>query len=151
LKILLDANLAVLLVLGSTDRRLVGSHKRIQGYSRRDFENLTTQLAQCDAIIFLPNTLTEVSDLIGLGLYGALREDVYAKFQRLISSCEELYIQSSTASSCDEFFRLGLTDAALLTVGGGDCVLLTDDDELYVAALASGRRVRNFRHIRAER
>lgn len=151
MRVLLDANLATLLVLGSADRRTIGTHKRIQGYTRRDYDDLTTELSQSDAIVFLPNTLTEVSNLVGFGVTGTLRTTVYNRLRQLIDRCEERYVRSSSASERDEFRRLGLTDSALLSAGNGDLLLLTDDNGLYLAAVTAGYRARNFRHIQAER
>lgn len=151
MKVLLDANLATLLVLGSADRRLIGTHKRISRYSRRDFDELTAELARSEAVVFLPNALTEVSNLIGSATYGDLKRRVFEGLRSLIEGSEEYYVCSMRASERQEFRWLGLTDAALLALDEPNTILLTDDNELYVAAVTSGRPARNFRHTQAER
>ncbi|WP_020181264.1 hypothetical protein [Methylopila sp. M107] len=150
MKVLLDANLATLLVLGSVDRRMIGTHKRIQRFTRPDFDDLTGELVRSEAIVALPNTLTEISNLIGQGV-GDRRTLVFERFRRLIEEVDEHYVASLSAARRTEFPRLGLTDSALLVAGALGFSLLTDDDDLYVAALKAGCRARNFRHIQAER
>lgn len=46
------------------------------------------------------------------------------------------------------FARLGLTDASLATLVGADTLLLTDDLDLYVAAVSTGGDAINFTHMR---
>jgi hypothetical protein len=58
------------------------------------------------------------------------------------------YLESNVAAARPEFFRLGLTDAALLHLSIEQAVLLTADLHLYLAALKGGLKAQNFNHLR---
>ena len=57
------------------------------------------------------------------------------EFHRAIETTIEIVVPSAEASLREEFIGLGLTDAALLTVINPDRPLVTDDLQLYLAAL----------------
>ena len=71
------------------------------------------------------------------------------KLRVLIEESREIVILSSRASSNNAFVRLGLTDAVLLEAISEETPLLTDDLNLYLAALENGsERSVNFTHLR---
>ena len=61
--VVVDANLTVLLVVGSADRDFIAKHKRLQGYTIDDFELLGILIAKFSEIVVLPHILAEVSSL----------------------------------------------------------------------------------------
>ena len=61
----LDANLLVLLVVGSESREMIPKHGRLEHYSPEDFDILLDLLREADRLYATPNTLTEASNLIG--------------------------------------------------------------------------------------
>lgn len=144
----IDANLFVLLVVGSVGTQMIAKHRRLRGYSQEDYETLIGLLDRVDRVLVTPNTLTETSNLL------AQHEDPERSrfFQRLrfvIQESEEVVVASAVASSNNEFERLGLTDAVLLEVATEETPLLTVDLDLYLAALARGKETAvNFTHLR---
>ena len=144
----IDANLIVLLVVGSADPELITKHRRTKMFAVEDFERLNQAISQVGKLRVTPNTLTEASNL--LGQHGEpQRSQLLLTLRALIERNPETVIASADAARRDEFPRLGLTDAALLEVVSADAPLLTVDLDLYVAALASGEEAAiNFNHWR---
>lgn len=145
---ILDANLLMLLVVGSESRDLIPRHRRLQHYSGEDYDILLELLKGVGQLFVTPNTLTEASNLIRQ--HGdPERSLLMRRLQFLIQGSREIVVASVDASSHEKFGRLGLTDAALLEVASSDTPLLTVDFDLYLAALESGEeRAVNFTHYR---
>ena len=144
----IDANLIVLLVVGSADPDLITKHRRTKMFAVEDFERLIRAISQVGKLRVTPNTLTEASNLIGQ--HGEpQRSWLLMRLRALIEQSPETVVTSVDAARHVAFPRLGLTDAALLEVVSADAPLLTVDLDLYVAALASGEEAAiNFNHWR---
>ncbi len=139
----IDANLLVLLVVGSVDRRLVTKHRRTRTFVPEDYDRLVTVIQ--DVRIFVtPNTLTEASNHL------EQREDTrfLEQLRKLIEISHEIIVTSTTAADNAAFTRLGLTDAGLLGVVSAKRPLITVDLELYSAALQKGEEAAfNFTYL----
>ena len=139
----IDANLLVLLVVGSVDRRLVAKHRRTRTFAPEDYDRLVTVIQ--DVRIFVtPNTLTEASNHL------EQREDTrfLEQLRKLIEISQEIIVTSTTAANNIAFTRLGLTDAGLLGVISAKRPLITVDLELYSAALQKGEEAAfNFTYL----
>ena len=144
----IDANLFVLLVVGSVGQDLIAKHRRLREYTAEDYEILVGLIGQVDRIFVTPNTLTETSNL--LGLHGEPeRARFFDRLRFFIQETEEVVVASIEASSDSAFSRLGLTDAALLQVATEETPLVTVDLDLYLAALQKGEDAAvNFTHLR---
>ena len=68
--------------------------------------------------------------------------------RKLLEQVEEVTVLSRLASEHDDFLRLGLTDAVLLTMEAADAPLLTTDIDLTLAAQKSGGQVINYNWFR---
>ena len=144
----LDANLFVLLVVGSVDRDLIEKHRRLSAYTAEDYEILIKLLGRVERVYVTPNTLTETSNLLGQHREPE-RSLLFEKLRFIIQQSKEVTVASVKASSNSEFNRLGLTDAALLEAVSPETPLVTVDLNLYLAANASGREAAlNFSHYR---
>ena len=144
----IDANLLVLLVVGSAGRDLVAKHRRLKAYTTEDYDILVDRLGRVDQVYVTPNTLTETSNLLAQHA-DPERTRFFDKLRILIQESEEIVVASAQASSNSAFGRLGLTDAALLEIVTAEAPLLTVDLDLYLAALAKGEDVAvNFTHLR---
>ncbi|MSP01969.1 MAG: hypothetical protein EXR07_13095 [Acetobacteraceae bacterium] len=149
--VVLDANLLVLFVVGAASRSYIAKHKRLRAYTEKDFTLLLDVLSASPRIVVTPNTLTETSNLLRQ-IAEPARAHIYAVFQALLADTDEVYVESDRAARHAAFPRLGLTDAALLTVVTAGHVLLTADLDLYLAADRQGQAVINFtHHIEANR
>lgn len=72
----IDANLLVLLIVGTTGRHLIAKHKRLKSFLESDYDRLihriarttspdaATAPAEVGAVRVTPNTLTEASNLL---------------------------------------------------------------------------------------
>ncbi len=144
----IDANLLVLLVVGSAGRDLIAKHRRLKAYTTEDYDILVDRLGRVDQVYVTPNTLTETSNLLAQHA-DPERTRFFDKLRILIQESEEIVVASAQASSNSAFGRLGLTDAALLEIVTAEAPLLTVDLDLYLAALAKGEDVAvNFTHLR---
>ena len=144
----IDANLLVLLVVGSVGRDLIAKHRRLREYSVEDYETLLDLLGQVEQVFVTPNTLTETSNL--LAQHGEPeRSRLFDRLRFIIQESEEVVVASEVASSNSAFGRLGLTDAALLEVVTAETPLVTVDLDLYLEALRRGQDTAlNFTHFR---
>lgn len=144
----IDANLLVLLVVGSVDRGLIAKHRRLKNFTVDDYDLLLDLLTRVDRVYVTPNTLTETSNLIAY--HGEPQRTVLMdKLRVTIHGSEEVVVASTDASSNSKFHQLGLTDAALLEVITAETPLITVDLDLYLAALEKGQDAAvNFTHLR---
>lgn len=144
----IDANLIVLLVVGSYDIELVTKrrHKRCGAFDDRDFAILDDRLQRAEAVVCTPHALAEASNLIRL-IGEPLRTELTRHLELFISGFREEFVPSAVAAKELAFPRLGLTDAGMLASDGNHEILTTDLD-LFLAALSRGRRAINFAHLR---
>ncbi len=143
-----DANLLVLLVVGSVDRRLIAKHRRLRAYSAEDYETLINLLSRVEQVLVTPNTLTEASNLLAQHAEPELSR-LFDRLRFVIQESKEIVVASGLASRNSAFGRLGLTDSALLEVATAESPVLTVDLALYLAALEKGEDTAvNFTHLR---
>lgn len=139
----IDANLLVLLVVGSVDRRQVGAHRRARRFAPEDYDRLLKMIDTLGHVLVTPNTLTEASNLL------ESRSDhrFLDRLRLVIDRSEEIVVASAKAARNAAFPRLGLTDAALLEAVSEERPLITTDLDLYTAALSKGANAAfNFTH-----
>ncbi len=147
--VVVDANLLVLLVVGTASKEYIARHKRLTDYTAEDFELLGLILSDFSEIVLLPHILTEVSN-IARQIDSPARAEVQAVLRRLIQSCAEFPVQSLHGAQREEFDRLGLTDAVILHFCGTDLdgtgpTLVTVDTALADAANALGYSVIDYK------
>ena len=127
-----DSMLLVLLVVGKVDsRRFVAKHRRTKQFSPADYDLLWGVIG-ANPVLVLPNTLTEVSNLLLQG--GGEPRRFLDELAQLTGSSHEAIVVSKKAVRNGQFGRLGLTDAALLEVVSHRRKLITADLNLYLAA-----------------
>jgi hypothetical protein len=147
--VLLDTNLLILLIVGTTDRSYISKHKKLRAYSEDDFDLLLRLLDSMSAIIVTPNILTEASNLASqIGEPACTR--IAMTFRALVGGFDERYVDSRRAVDQTEFPRLWLTDSGILDEMTNTEVLLTADHGLYLAALHRGHEALNFNHLRIQ-
>ena len=149
-RLIVDANLLVLYVVGAVDRTHVGRHKRTATFTADDFDLIVELFSKAAAVIVTPNILTEVSNVCVFGLGGRSASAVREKL-RLFTRVEgvaESYVPSRVAADRVAFSRLGLTDAGILELSASGHTVLTDDLPLCLELARLGARVLNFNHLR---
>ena len=144
----IDANLLLLLVVGSVSRDAIARHRRLREFTLDDYGILINLIDQVEQVLVTPNTLTETSNL--LGLHGEPeRSRFFEQLRFIIEETEEIVVASVGASQNNAFTRSGLTDAALLEVATQETPIITVDLDLYLAASASKpESAVNFTHLR---
>lgn len=146
--LLVDSNVLALYVVGNHDTGLITRHKRTSQFVEKDFRLLDDFLRQFKRLVTTPNVLTEVSSLVAQ-IGGEAEVKLRLVLAGLIPVFDEKYIPSGGASQVAEFRRLGLTDAAVLSLADRDRLLvLTDDLPLYSALQRKGIAAINFHHLR---
>lgn len=145
--LLLDTQLLVLLLVGLTDKSLIGRHKRLKAYSEPDFELLKSTIARVSSLVVTPNTLTEVSNLIRQ-VPEPHSTKISETMREFVLATEERHVESNQAVRMEHFAKLGLTDAVVINICENSVPLLTADLDLYLSALRSGIEAVNFNHLR---
>ena len=148
MQVLLDANLLVLYVAGCTNVKIIAAHKRLRfTYDVSDFRLLRRTISSHDRLVLTPNTMTEASNLLAQ-IPGQYQADLRRGMKDMAATGMEIPIKSADALNDPDYLRLGLTDAAILTVLSDQVALLTADLDLYLAALKRGHRATNLRHLK---
>lgn len=146
----LDANLTVLLVVGSASKNYIARHKRLDSdYTADDFDLLGLLVAQFAEIVLLPHVLAEACN-IACQIANPARARILDAFRTLISTVPELAIPSIDGVRRIEFDKLGLTDSVLLhlcgmRMEGLSPTLITVDTDLANAAHALGYSVIDYK------
>jgi len=146
--ILLDSNLLVLYLVGLCETALIGVHRRTRSYTLEDFFLLQAILDSKRSLITTPNILAEVSNLVRQ-IGNPNRARLTALLGEICQKLDERYTESALVAKDPHFARLGLTDTDVLGLCSAGLLLLTDDLDLYVAALRLGGVAVNFNHLRA--
>lgn len=144
--VVVDANLLLLLFLGSYDRRQISTNKRLAKFSDDDFDLLTRVLKLFSQIITTPNVLTEVSNLSN-AIPDAKKATYFAWFASRVSVLQEEYV-SSTIALGNRWAKFGLTDAGIAEIAKNRYLVLTDDLRLSYALQSDGIDSLNFTHLR---
>ncbi len=148
-RLILDANLLVFLVVGTTDQSLLSRHKRTRLYTVLDFEILQDYLEDFPSLVTTPNIVSEASNLLRHcdEKTGARLADTLRWF---LDTSGERYVPSIKAAGRENMPRLGITDCAILELLDDATTLLTSDVELYLEAVKVSPSVKNFNHLRDE-
>jgi len=148
--ILIDANLALLYLVGSHDLRLIGDGKynKLSKYVIEDYQLLVRLKKVFKKAVTTPHVLTEVSNLTN-DLPEQTKAECLKKFHETFVEIDELTIPSLDAAQRPEFPFLGLTDSALAIVS--DRYLIVTDDARLVKKLNESRlEALNFNHLRLD-
>jgi len=146
--VLLDTNLLVLLIIGSTSEAHIAKHKRTKSYDVESFRLLRdTLLVNFTNFVTTPHVLAETSALVRQ-CAEPLRRDVTETLGRWASESQERHRPAAEVVRMPEYVRIGLTDAALIAQVADEMVLLTDDLQLYLEAARAGIQAENFTHWR---
>lgn len=146
--LLLDANLLVLYLVGTYDPRLIDDVRATRGFGRRDFEFLVAVASGFDRLVTTPHVLTEVNGLANIGMPGSKRWAYHASFKTWTSAAVETWEPSVDLMAEPEFLRLGLTDAAVISLAMTGPLVMSTDLDLCIALESRGLDVVNYNHLR---
>ena len=149
--ILLDTNVLVLLLLGSFQPSLIGG-KRLEKYAIQDAELLANYVGNFSRILTTSHILAETSNLATQVLTGKRKTDFFTRMFPLFCTDHQDASHQCEIVGCGInnaiFIQLGLTDAAVVAAIDVNRLLLTDDLDLHLAAIAKGAPSINFTHMR---
>ncbi len=146
-EVVLDANLLLLLVVGSGSRNDISRHKRLTPqYGIEQFELLLELLARFQKWVTTPHVLTEADYFVRQST-GAGKERSLIAFCSLIDTgILEVHSPAKDITLQPEFEWLGLSDTGQILVAAESRTLLTNDANLHAAALKRDIKSLNFWH-----
>ena len=149
--VVVDTNLLLLLIVGSTGRHYIRMHDNLGHYDDSDFDTLTAAISLYSDIVLVPHIMAEVSSL-ARQIRNPARRRIQETLRNLVETTAEIPMPSIIGVRRGEFDRFGLTDALLLGMcaasqSGLELSLLTADNDLAVQAEMLGYGVLNFRHL----
>ena len=127
-RLLLDANLLLLFLIGTFDRSLFARFKRTAGFSANDFDVLANILPFFRHLITTPQLLTEVSSLAN-ALPEWLKPDWHSHLRHHATGLFEVLIPSVELMQLPTFLPFGLADGSIFGVAA-DTLILTEDFRL---------------------
>lgn len=149
--ILVDTNVLLLHLFGQYLPSAVGQ-KRLEKYSADDASLIAQFLQRFDHILTTQHVLAETSNLARQIVSGEQQRVLSGRLYPLfcLDAPESLRPCNVIGTSIDArvFAQLGLTDAGLTALVQADTLLLTDDLDLFVAAVSTGGDAVNFTHMR---
>ncbi len=145
--ILIDTNILLLWLVGSTNKARITQFNRTQNFEPRDYELLAYVFKKFQRILTTPNILTEVSNLINQ-LGEPERSRCFSIFARDIVKLDEIYTDSHAITATDKFSKFGLTDCGIVNVAKDNYLVLTDDLKLASYLQSLGIDTINFNNIR---
>ena len=144
--LVIDSGLLVLLIVGSVNPKYILKHKNLRVFTVPNFEMLRDMVARAPKVICTAHILAETSSLLRQ-IGDPIKSELMASFQRLIHTAdyfEEMHIGSKAASSAPCFIRLGLTDAAIVSLDPAAVQILTVDHDLHIESSDKGFDVVNL-------
>ena len=145
--LLIDTNVLLLLCIGLTDLKLIGSHKKLNQFTTEDFHLLVAFTNQFSRITTTPNILTEVSNLAGLH-GGPDRDRIFEFLAQYVTTLDEQYVGAASTVSVAAFTRLGLTDVGIGQAAQDRYLVLTADLILISHLTSLGIDCINFNHLK---
>jgi len=148
--VLLDANLLVLLLVGTVNRLRIPAFKRTRNFTVDDFDLLCRLVDWLGRLIATPHVLSQANDLADLS--GEELTKVRKLFRIVVvEQTEESYDPSRELVVDPLFERHGLADASIAMVCSRGVLVLTADLQLQLALQRRGADALNFNHVRALR
>ncbi|MPQ60030.1 hypothetical protein [Duganella sp. FT27W] len=149
--ILVDTNVLLLYLFGKLLPAALGQ-KRLAKYSLEDADLIVQFVGRFGHILATQHVLAETSNLARQIVSGGMRDllvrQLYPWFCLQTPGSFKHCDVPGASIDAGLFARLGLTDAGLASLVRSDHLLLTDDLDLYIAAVSSGGDAINFTHMR---
>ena len=153
-QVLIDTNLLLLLLIGHIDLNQIGTNRRIRKYSLHAYQLLIEYLHDAKSLATTEHINSQTSDLGASSLAGSHRQNFLHLLRAIhdpgshgVSKAKE-YSQPILNLDGAPLHTLGVADAGIINAARQhNCVLLTDDLDLYMMALREGVDATNFSHL----
>lgn len=145
-RLLIDTNLALLLLVGSVTRGRFAT-RRTDRYDAGDDRRLLDIVGGHAGQVSTPTVLAELSNLLGVGRR-EIAAGVSEAFAAFVAQLDEIYYPSRNLAGSTAGQALGLADAAIVAVGQQrrGVTILTDDGRLHDYLGRLGAQTINFLH-----
>lgn len=143
---LLDTNLLLLWLAGTTDLSLFKTFKRVQPFTVTDYLLLTDVLPTFKHLTTTPHVLAETSNFLDQAP-PYRRDALVVSFREHIDLAEELVVPAKQLALRSEFASLGLTDSGLVAVAS-EVTVFTADFRLRGIILANNGRCVHLQELR---
>ena len=144
-RLLLDANLLLLYLVGSFQRERVTTFKRTADFSLHDFDLLVAIIRQFSVLVTTPHILTEVSNLSNsLPLH--LKASWFDFFANYVEDFVEVLTPATLLVRETSFNPFGIADAAVQNAAA-ETLVLTEDFRLGQFLQSQGVNTINFRDL----
>ena len=147
MRLLLDTNVLLLVIVGQLKPSLIGTHRRLKDFDQDDFVLVDQLSAQTLQHISTPHILAEVSNFLGSGSQ-ELVDGGTSAMADYIAVLDEIYAPARDLAATIEFHALGLTDAAIYHLAQSDTRVISMDFHLCNRLAAKEIDVINPRHFR---
>lgn len=149
--ILLDTNILLLFLFATHKPTMIGKG-RLEKYGENDGKLLVSYIRQFSQILTTPHVLAETSNLARQIVHGKWSSELSKNLYPLFclthpNSFEQCAVEGQNID-IGLFGKLGFTDSGLVTLAQTKRLLLTDDLDLYIAAVSSGGDAIKFTHMR---
>lgn len=150
-KIIVDANLLLLFVVGATSPNLITKHRRFHPkYNTDHFERMELFISNYSKIVVTPHILAEFWNLMGeeRGNWDRDKQRVFDIACSIIKNAVEIYNPAAELIERNEIKWLGISDVSLLIVAENEGYsLITADGPLCAHAKKLGIKTYNIWHI----
>jgi hypothetical protein len=146
---LIDTNLALLLIVGATNKEYLETHKRTRQFTKQDYDLFLSYISCFEQIWITSHCLAETSNLLKQTNRKWAEELLYS-MSVIFGQFKESHISKDYIFSSDSYLRLGVADTGFLQKAKHVSCSFTVDFDLYRSVSESGAKIINFNHLRAE-
>ena len=142
--ILIDTNHLAFLVVGLTNSNYISKHKNLYPvYTSCHFDILLALVQSAPKIICTAHILAETSNLLRR-IADPIRTEVMHGFRTFLQMADEVQIAGRKATEAPGFTRLGLADAAIVSLDPRSVHIVSVDHDLVIEAARNGFDVANL-------
>lgn len=146
---LIDTNLLLLLVVGTTNKKYICTHKRTKEFTEKDYDELLSLLEGFNLLWVTSHCLAEVSNLLKQTHAGQAQE-LLATLSVICQNSSESHIPKADIFANKHYLRLGVADTGFVQKSKRVTCSFTVDFGLYQSISNLGKKVINFNHVRAK-
>lgn len=151
--LILDTNLLILVLVGLFDINSIGTFKRTNKYSERDYNNLIDIVKQFPKLVITPHIFAEISNLCFSNRDKNKDNQLYKFINHIVKvlfEFKELTVHKNQLMILAYFPRIGVTDSGIIEIAKRNKYnVITEDASIYLILNTLGVPVLNINHIRA--
>lgn len=147
--LLVDANLLILIVVGSIAPERIERFARTKRYTNDDFNLAREFIARFRWTVTTPHILSQVSDLLQFQrAHSELGAAIIAALRHIYAATVELHVPARNLAREPRYPEIGLADCSVMDAADRGCTIFTDDLVLHNIALSRGYKSINFTEYR---